>query len=118
MHMEEIAPMVVGVVFILTGGGVILLRPLSRRLGDLLEAMASERRGPALREELTRALELNDSLGERLARLEERQDFTDRLLRGEDRPRREHAPAALGAADRSRELAGTRTIGTNPKELR
>jgi len=100
MQMEMIAPMVVGVVFMLTTGGVILLRPLSKRLADLLEVMASERRDPALREELTRARELNDSLGERLARLEERQDFTDRLLRGGDRPRMEHEPAALGAADR------------------
>jgi hypothetical protein len=87
MDWEMIAPMVVGVVLILTTGGVILLRPLSRRLGDLLEAMAAERRDPGVRDELARVRESVDVLGERFALIEERQEFTDALLRNPENAR-------------------------------
>jgi hypothetical protein len=87
MGWEFIMPMVVSVVFILTVGGVILLRPISRRLADLLEAMAAERRDPALKEELMRLREINESLSERLALLEEKQEFTEALLENAERPK-------------------------------
>jgi hypothetical protein len=45
------------VVVVLTIGGIILLRPISKHLGQYLEAKANERKA-----------------------LEERQDFTERLL--------------------------------------
>jgi hypothetical protein len=75
------------IVLILTTGGVILLRPLTRKLGDLLEAMAAERRDPILREELARLREMNDMLSERLALLEEKQEFTEALLKSAERPK-------------------------------
>lgn len=87
MGWEFVMPMVVSVVFILTVGGVILLRPISRRLGDLLEAMAAERRDPGLKEELVRLREINESLSERLALLEEKQEFTEALLKNAERPK-------------------------------
>lgn len=87
MEWEFIAPMVMSVVFIITTGAVILLRPLSRRLGDLLEVMAAERKDPQLKEELAKVRELQEILSERLALLEERQEFTDALLRGGEKQR-------------------------------
>ena len=43
MDWEFIAPMLVGIVFIITMGGVLLLRPVAKRASALLEAMAQER---------------------------------------------------------------------------
>jgi hypothetical protein len=85
MEWEWVMPMVVSVTFILTTGGVILLRPLSRRLGALLEAMAQERRDPGLKDELVRIREMNEIMSERLTLLEERQEFTENLLKSPDR---------------------------------
>jgi hypothetical protein len=84
---EVIAPMVMLIVLILTTGGVILLRPLTKQLGNLLEAMAAERRDPALKEELTRLREMNDIMSERLTLLEEKQEFTEALLKNAERPK-------------------------------
>lgn len=94
MDWDLIAPMVVSIVFFVTVGGVILLRPLSKRLGDLLEVMAQERRElPGLEREFTRMREGLDRLEDRLQLLEERQDFTDQLLRrGEGEKKEIEAP--------------------------
>lgn len=79
--MDEIAPMLVLLTLILTTGGVILLRPLAKRLGDLLEIMAQQRRTlPNSGDETARMREVLETMDARLARLEERQDFTDALL--------------------------------------
>lgn len=85
--METIAPMIVAVVLILTVGGVVLLRPLSKRLGDLLEVMAEEKRNPALGDNLHRVQEQLDMVASRLSLLEERQDFQERLLADPVKPR-------------------------------
>ncbi len=83
MDWEFIAPMIVGVVFFLTAGGVLVLRPIAKRLGDLLEVMAREKASlPA--EELRHLRDSFETMSQRLALMEERQDFTERLLgRGE-----------------------------------
>jgi hypothetical protein len=81
--------MVVLVVMTLTVGGVLLLRPISRRLGDLFEAMAAERRDSGVKDELARLREMNEIMSERLALLEERQEFTDALLRSPERQKLE-----------------------------
>jgi hypothetical protein len=47
---EVIAPMVVGSLLILSIAGVILLRPISKRLGDVLEAYAKEKDAGTTRE--------------------------------------------------------------------
>ena len=81
LALEVIAPMVVGTIFILTVGGVVLLKPLSKNLAQLLEAMARERQAPpGLDAEVRRLRESLDQVSERLHLLEERQDFTERLL--------------------------------------
>ena len=83
MDWEFVAPMIVGVVFFLTAGGVLVLRPIAKRLGDLLEVMAREKASlPA--EELRHLRDNFETMAQRLALMEERQDFTERLLgRGE-----------------------------------
>ena len=81
---SEIAPMIVGVVFFLTVGGVILLKPIANRLGFLLEAMAKEKES-ALGGEVGHMRDLMETMNARLQLLEERQDFTERLLSGEKR---------------------------------
>lgn len=83
--------MVIMLTGILTAGGVLILRPLSKRLGELLEVMTRERRLPSAGAEVAQLRERVATLESRLALVEERQDFSEALLhRGEPRP-----PAAL-----------------------
>ena len=98
--MGDLPELIVPVVLILTVGGVAILRPLSKRLGDLLEAMAVERRTPKLDDEIARLRHSMEHIGERLELLEERQDFTDALLRSPDKRR---LPAADPEAGRRNE---------------
>jgi hypothetical protein len=81
----QIAPMIMGIVFTVTVGGVILLKPIANKLGYLLEAMARERSEPRAVEELTHIRELLETMNGRLSLLEERQDFTDALLADPER---------------------------------
>ena len=81
MYWDNIAPMVVAVVLILTTGGVVLLRPLSKRLSELLELYTRDKAGGQIAE-IRRMREVVETLEARLRLVEERQDFTDRLLEG------------------------------------
>lgn len=83
--------MILGLALILTTGGVLVLRPLAKRLGAYLDVLVEERRAvrtqlPADNERLVNTLE---SIERRLARLEERQSFTDQLLSKGTRPQLE-----------------------------
>ncbi len=80
MDWSEVAPMLVAVTLILTTGGVMILRPLTKRLGDLIEVMIHERRQPPLREGLDGIHELLERQSSRLELIERRQDFTESLL--------------------------------------
>lgn len=84
---NNVAPMIVPVVFIVTTGGVLLLRPIARRLGDILELMAREKQ-EGLQNDVGHIRDLLETMNGRLQLLEERQDFTERLLTGgqEGRP--------------------------------
>ena len=86
MDWEVIAPMIVGTVFILTTGGVLVLRPIAKKLGNLLEVMAREK--ASLPTEEIRLLHSSmETMNQRLALIEERQDFTEKLLgRGSGAP--------------------------------
>lgn len=87
MDWDVVGPMIVSIVFILTVGGVIVLRPIAKRLGTLLEVMAQRKGALADDEEASRLREVVESMSRRLALMEERQDFTERLLeRGSDGP--------------------------------
>jgi hypothetical protein len=79
MDWDAIAPMIVGVVFILTTGGVLILRPLAKRVSDLLDVYAKDRK-QGLESEVRQVRELLETMDNRLRLMEERQDFTDRLL--------------------------------------
>lgn len=76
---DAVAPMIVAIVLFLTVGGVIILRPIAKRIGDLLEVYAREREG-GMEVEMRQMRELLESMNGRLHLMEERQDFTDRLL--------------------------------------
>lgn len=83
MEWEFIAPMVIIVVLTLTIGGVVLLRPIAKRLGEIVELMLLEKRSGD-KGELHRIGDLLETVSARMALLEERQDFTERLLDSPD----------------------------------
>lgn len=85
--MEELAPMLVAITLILTSGAVLLLRPVAKRLGDLLELMAKQRSGELEVPKNERMEQLLDALDTRLGLVEERLDFTDSLLQAGRKPR-------------------------------
>ncbi len=79
MDWNNIAPMIVAVVLFLTVGGVMVLRPLSKRLADVLEIYARDReRG--IEGEVRQMRDLLETMSARLQLMEERQEFTERLL--------------------------------------
>ena len=79
MEWEFIAPAVVSVVFILTVGGVLVLRPITKRLSELIELYARDRQS-GLEGSVSQMQDLLETMNARLQLLEERQDFTERLL--------------------------------------
>lgn len=84
MEWEFIAPTIVGSVFFLSIAGVLIFRPLTKRLGDLIEITARNRQGQQSPKDLARVTELLGQLSDRVERLEERQEFTERILSGAD----------------------------------
>ena len=95
-QLEFIAPMVVAITAILTVGGVIILRPLSNRLAELLHAMSREKATPSQLHELEQMRAQLSAIESRLALIEERQGFTEALLESG----RSRATAALPEAPR------------------
>jgi hypothetical protein len=81
MDWANIAPMIVAVVLILTVGGVAVLRPIAKRISDLLELYARDRHS-GLENDVGQIRDLLETMNARLQLIEERQDFTDRLLTG------------------------------------
>ena len=79
MDWEVIAPMVVSIVFIMTVGGVAVLRPIAKRVSELIELYARDRQS-GLNSEVHQIRELLETMNARLQLMEERQDFTERLL--------------------------------------
>jgi hypothetical protein len=79
MDWDAIAPMIVAVVLILTAGGVAVLRPIAKRVSDLLELYARDRQS-GLENDVSQMRDLLETMNARLQLMEERQDFTERLL--------------------------------------
>lgn len=77
---EFLAPMIVMVTLIITTGGVVLLRPLTKRLVELLEVTTREKANPRVQRDSEVIRDLLETMNSRLALLEERQDFAERLL--------------------------------------
>lgn len=86
MDPDAIAPMLVMITLILTTGGVLVLRPLSKQLAAYLQMLTQQKQSPALEQELARARELAATLENRLALLEERQNFAESLLAARGQP--------------------------------
>ena len=78
---------IVTITLILSVVGVILLKPPSRHLGTLLEAMAREKNELRGRDDL-RQRELLDAVEARVSLLEDRQDFSEALQRDRSETRR------------------------------
>ena len=95
MEWEFIAPMIMFIVLIVTAGGVAVLRPIAKRVGDLLEVYAKER-SSGIDSDVGHMRDLLETMDARLRLMEERQDFTERLLssgeKDEARARRDGTP--------------------------
>jgi hypothetical protein len=101
MDMDIIAPMVVAIVLIVSVTGAFVLRPLSRHLASLLEAMARERRSenPRIAEQMGQIRDLMQTQAERMALMEERLEFTESIMRRQasrELPSRGVEPTLLG----------------------
>lgn len=86
MNPNDVAPMVLGITGMLTTGAVLILRPIAKRLGSLLDVMTQQRlRAPAADSgDSMRIRELLTSIDGRLTLLEERQDFAEALISAGD----------------------------------
>ena len=86
MESEDIVGMVMGIFFFVTAGAVLILRPIAKRLGSYLEVLAEERIGRPTVEPVqqnpdsARVAAALESIEHRLAKIEEQQEFTERLL--------------------------------------
>lgn len=80
MDPELIPLMIFTIIVIAMIGGFIVLLPVTRRLGRFLEYRMSEQGRVRESEDRERILRAIESLRDDVARLAERQDFTERLL--------------------------------------
>ena len=105
MDWENITALVVPVVFILTTGGVILFRPLTRRLGDLIEVM-KDRRESGETEGIEGLREMLEHQNSRLELLERRLDFTESLLGSRDPERISAVSSRKSSGEHARKSSG------------
>ena len=91
MDPELIPLMIFTIIVIAMIGGFILVLPITRRLGQFMEYRMTERTRLMENEEHEALLRAIESLRDDVARLAERQQFTERLL---DKPRSLEEPEA------------------------
>ena len=86
MYSGDIVTLAVMVTGIVTAGGVLIFRPISKRLGTLLEVMTQQKMRAANADphDTMRIRELLTSIDSRLTLLEERQDFAEALISAGD----------------------------------
>ena len=84
MGPELMRMMVFTIIVLAMIGGFIVVLPITRRLGKFLEFKMTERTRIMENDEREALLKAIESLRDDVARLAERQEFTERLL---DRPR-------------------------------
>lgn len=97
---EVIAPMIVMCTAIITAGGVLILRPISKRLGSYLDAATQARLRPSAEADLARIHEVLSSIDGRLNQIEERQDFAEALISASD-PKLLSIPAPVRVPERN-----------------
>lgn len=100
--MEELIP----IIFIVSAAAVLILRPLTKRLGLLIEQSHRERQATQAPEnpQVDRLTVLMERMVDRMDRLEDRLDFTERMLddrRALSAPN-EHSTTKEREAERSR----------------
>jgi hypothetical protein len=84
-----LAGMIFVLILVAMVGGFILLLPISRRLGRLMDVRLEEKRGAGRSEELEELRRAVLALESEVSSLAERQHFTDQLLQGNERDRLE-----------------------------
>lgn len=99
-----LAGMVFTLLVILMIGGFILLFPVSRRLGKVLERWLEEKRPAGKEPEVAQLRAAVQALEREVRSLSERQDFVESLRLGDDRPTL--PPGEAGGPDRPGRLPG------------
>lgn len=79
----ELVGVIISVTFMITTAAVILLWPITRRLGAYLEVLVQEKRSAVRLEEDVRVQQALEDVSQRLALLEERVEFGEKLRIGE-----------------------------------
>lgn len=98
--MDALAPMIVMCTLILTTGGVLILRPISKRLGSYLDAATQARLRATPESDMARIHDALSSIDGRLNQIEERQDFAEALISASD-PKLLSIPAPVRAPERN-----------------
>jgi hypothetical protein len=82
MNSGDIVILAVSITAILTTGGVLILRPISKRIGALLDVVTQQKLKQANTDpyDLVRIRESLASIDGRLCTIEERQDFAEALI--------------------------------------
>ncbi len=79
--MEDILALFIPIVFILAAASVLILRPITKRLGDALHQMQQDRHEARLDQgQLDQIRSLVESVQERVELVEQRQSFFESLL--------------------------------------
>lgn len=81
---EELATVIILCTGFLCASAVLILRPLSRRLGGLIDAMTTARLRASPEPEMARLNDVLARIDGRLDQMEERQDFAEALLSASD----------------------------------
>lgn len=81
---DQLAVVIILCTAMVTGAGVVLLAPITRRLGAYFDAMAQARLRAPAEGELARIREVLSSIDGRLDNIEERQDFAEALISAAD----------------------------------
>ncbi len=79
------AVMIVGIAF--SVAGVMIFRPLTQQLGELIQQMRRDRQKRLEEADIARITGLMEQLADRMGRIEERQEFTERVLETPDQRR-------------------------------
>lgn len=103
MDWEMFAPMIVLITLILTIGGVAVFRPIALKISEVLALFAQERHS-GIEKDVGQIRDLLETMDARLQLMEDRQDFTDRLLTGGDAADRQ------GATRRDASASGTTPV--------
>ena len=95
MNPNDLAPLIGGMTLILSVAAVLIFRPLTKRLGDRIGHPPLPPPPPIDMSELTRVRLALEETSARLERIEQRLDFTERLLSSpRERGTTSHPPSA------------------------